>query len=134
MRSPTSPIDDLRLPSVGRRVASDTHTTSSSRPPRSADGHRSSGSTGRLSAEEWGGLAPDDLRDALVAHAHDLGDGFHRQAIAVGGADRFVSLVAEVFARLLLRCVALGVGLCKGGKTRSGLWCLTFRSGDLEIV
>src|ERR1700691_500120 len=30
------------------------------------------------------GLAPHDLRHSLVAHAHDLGDGVHRQALGVG--------------------------------------------------
>jgi hypothetical protein len=35
-----------------------------------------------------------------VAHAHDLGDGRHRQSIAVGGPDGVVSLVAELLGLL----------------------------------
>jgi hypothetical protein len=47
------------------------------------------------------GLAPDDLRHALMAHLHDLRDGLHRQPFAVGRADGLVALVAQVFGGLL---------------------------------
>jgi hypothetical protein len=90
--------------------------------PLSAQGHDSLG------------LAPDDLRDALVTHAHDLGNGFHGQTLAVSRAYRFVPLLPEGFVALGERCFALVVGLCKGDKARSGLGCLAFRSGDLKIV
>jgi hypothetical protein len=52
------------------------------------------------------GLAPDDLRDPLMAHAHDLGNGLHGQTLAVGGADGFVALLPSGFARLLQGCFA----------------------------
>lgn len=88
----------------------------------------------RRSARVARASAPDDLRDALVTHAHDLGNGLHGQTLAVSRAYRFVPLLPEVFVALGERCFALGVGLCKGGKTRSGLGCLAFRSGDLKMV
>jgi hypothetical protein len=56
-----------------------------------------------------------DLRDALVAHAHDLGDGLHRQAVVVGGADGFVAFLSERFARLIQSGFAPRVVLGKGG-------------------
>lgn len=31
-----------------------------------------------------------------MAHAHDLGDGFHRQAVFVGSTDRFITFVAQL--------------------------------------
>jgi hypothetical protein len=46
-------------------------------------------------------LAADDLRDPLVAHAHDAGDGLHRQAVAVCRADGLVALLAQLVAGLL---------------------------------
>lgn len=79
-------------------------------------------------------LASDDLRDALVAHAHDLSDGLHRQAVVVGGTDGFVSLVPEFFGGLLQGCFAPGVVLGEGGQAGSGLGSLTFRAGDSRIV
>jgi hypothetical protein len=80
------------------------------------------------------GLAPYDLRDALVAHAHDLGNGLHGQTLAVGRADGLIPLVAEVFTGLLQGGFAPGVVLGEGGQVGSGLGRLTFRSGDLKIV
>jgi hypothetical protein len=80
------------------------------------------------------GLAPDDLRHPLVAHAHDLGDGLHGQALAVSRTDGFVPLLPQGFAGLLQGCFAFGVVLGEGGQTGSGLWGLAFRSGDLKIV
>jgi hypothetical protein len=80
------------------------------------------------------GLAPDDLRDALGTHAHDLRNGRHGQTLSVSRAYRFVPLLPEDFVVLGECCLALGVGLCKGGETRSGFGCLAFRSGDLMIV
>lgn len=69
-----------------------------------------------------------------MAHAHDLGDGLHGQALAVGRAYRFVPLVPEVFAGLLQRCFALGVVLGEGSETGPGLRGLAFRSGYSRIV
>lgn len=69
-----------------------------------------------------------------MAHAHDLGDGLHGQALAVGRADGFVPLLPEVFPGLLQRGIALGVVLGEGGQAGSGLGCLAFRAGDLKIV
>jgi hypothetical protein len=71
-----------------------------------------------------------------MAHPHQLRDPRHRQAVAarVGGADRLVSLAAELLPRLLpgglalsvLACEACELGLCVRGFAR---W-----SGDLWIV
>lgn len=80
------------------------------------------------------GLAPDDLRDALMAHAHDLGDGLHRQPIAVGGADGRVAGLAQVVAGLVQGCFTADVVLGKGRKTASGLGGLAFWTGDPKIV
>lgn len=82
------------------------------------------------------GLASDDLRDALVAHAHahDLGYGLHGQTLAVGGADGLILLLPEIFAGLLQGGFAPQVVLGEGGQTGSGLGRLAFRSGVLKIV
>ena len=80
------------------------------------------------------GLAPHDLRDPLVAHAHDLSDGVHRQTIGVGGADRFVPFLLKCFTGLVKGCLALGVALGKGSQLSLGLGCLAFSSGDASIV
>jgi hypothetical protein len=69
-----------------------------------------------------------------MAHAHDLSDGLHRQAVVVGGPDGFVSLVSEVFGGLLQSGFALGVVLGEGGQAGSGLGSLTFGAGDPRIV
>lgn len=69
-----------------------------------------------------------------MAHAHDTGDGGHGQALAVGHADGFVSLLPQFFASLLQGGFALGVALGKSGQAGSGLWCLAFSSGDSWIV
>jgi hypothetical protein len=79
-------------------------------------------------------LAPDDLRDALMAHAHDLGNGLHRQTALVGRPYGFVSLVPELFGGLLQGCFALGVVLGKGCEAGSGLGSMTFRAGYSGIV
>jgi hypothetical protein len=69
-----------------------------------------------------------------MAHAHDLGDGRHGQARAVGGPDSVVSLLPQFLAGLLPRGLALGVALGKGGQIGSGLRGLAFWSGDPLIV
>jgi hypothetical protein len=69
-----------------------------------------------------------------VAQAHDLGNGLHGQAIAVGSPDRLVPLLPQGFVGLLQRGFALGVALGEGRQAASGLGCLAFRSGDLKIV
>jgi hypothetical protein len=69
-----------------------------------------------------------------VAHAHDLGDGLHGQAIVVGGADGFVSLLPEGFAGLIQGGFTPGVVLGEGRQAGSGLGGLAFRTGDLKIV
>lgn len=81
-----------------------------------------------------GGSAPDDLRDALVAHAHDLGNGCHRQALTVGRPYGFVSLLPELFGGLLQGCFAPGVVVGEGGQVGSGLGGVAFGAGDLRIV
>lgn len=79
-------------------------------------------------------LAPHDLRDPLVAHAHDLRNGVHRQAIGIGSSDRLVPLLSERFASPVKRLLALGVVLGEGRESRFGLGCLAFCSGDAGIV
>jgi hypothetical protein len=79
-------------------------------------------------------LAPNDLRDALVAHAHDLGDSRHRQAIAVRRPNGLVALGAELLRLLVKRFLALGVGHSERDETRTSFRCLTFRAGDAKIV
>lgn len=69
-----------------------------------------------------------------MAHAHDLGNGRHGQALAIGRPYGFVSLVPELFGGLLQSCVAPGVVLGEGGQVGSGLGGVTFGAGDLGIV
>jgi hypothetical protein len=69
-----------------------------------------------------------------MAHAQDLGDGSHRQAVLVGGADRLIPLLAQLVAGLVQRRLALGVLLGKGSQMSSGVGCLAFGSGDPRIV
>jgi hypothetical protein len=69
-----------------------------------------------------------------VAHAHDLRDGGHRQAIVVGGSDGCVPLLSKRIGGLLQRGFALGVVLGKGGEAASDFGSLAFGAGDLRIV
>jgi hypothetical protein len=46
-------------------------------------------------------LAPHNLRHPLMAHAHDLSNGSHRQALTVGGAYGFVPLAPKILLGLL---------------------------------
>lgn len=79
-------------------------------------------------------LASDDLRHALVAHAHDPGNRRHWQSLAVGSADRLVPLVAQLGDSLVERGFALGIRLGEGCQACSGVWGLAFGSGDFPIV
>jgi hypothetical protein len=78
--------------------------------------------------------APDDLRHPLVAHAHDLGNGSHRQAVVVGRSDRFVALLAQLVAGSLQLSLTLRVALGKARQVASGIRGLAFRTSDLGIV
>lgn len=78
--------------------------------------------------------APHDLRDALVAHAHDLRNGGHRQAGVVGGPDSLVTGLTQFLGGPLQLGFALGVVLGKGRQATSGLGGLAFGTGDLGIV
>jgi hypothetical protein len=69
-----------------------------------------------------------------MAHAHDLGDGLHRQATRVGCLYGFVPLLSELFGGLLQSCFAPGVVLGKGDQIGSGLGSLTFGASDSGIV
>jgi hypothetical protein len=69
-----------------------------------------------------------------MAHAHDLGNGVHRQALGVGSTDRLVPLLAQGFAGLLKLGFALGVALGEGRQAGSGLGCLAFSPWDGRIV
>jgi hypothetical protein len=79
-------------------------------------------------------LAADDLRDALVADSQYAGDFSHRQAVAVGGADRLVALGAE----LLLGALEGGLLLCvvagEGGELGAGVGGFAGLTGDRRIV
>jgi hypothetical protein len=69
-----------------------------------------------------------------VAHAHDAGDGCHRQAVGVGNADSFVPLLAEGLAGLVERGFALGVVLGEGRELGASVGCFAFWTGDSWIV
>lgn len=69
-----------------------------------------------------------------MAHAHNLGDGLHRQAALIGRADGFVSLLPERFGGLLQGCFTPHVVLGEGGQMGSGLGSVAFGSGDSGIV
>ncbi len=69
-----------------------------------------------------------------MAHAHDLSNGFHGQALAVGRPYGFVSLLPELFGGLLQGCFTPDVVLGEGGQMGSGLGSMAFRAGDLGIV
>ncbi|HTR76399.1 MAG TPA: hypothetical protein VMH33_14205 [Solirubrobacterales bacterium] len=69
-----------------------------------------------------------------MAHAQDLGNGFHRQARLIGGTDGAVAFGPQLFGALgqfaLLLCQVLGEGF----KLGSGFWCLSLWPDDLKIV
>jgi hypothetical protein len=69
-----------------------------------------------------------------VAHAQDLRDGLHGQAVPVSRADFLVTLLTQRFGPLLKGVLALSVVLGKGGQMASGLWCLAFSPCDPLIV
>jgi hypothetical protein len=69
-----------------------------------------------------------------VAHLEDAGDRGHRQAPAVGGADRCVTLAAQPLGGALQIRLALGVGLGEGEELSLGLGCLALGASDLRIV
>jgi hypothetical protein len=78
--------------------------------------------------------ASDDLRDALVAHAHYLGDGRHGESVLVSPADGLVAFLAQDFACLLKCLFALGVARGEGHKAGSSVGGLAFAAGDSRIV
>lgn len=69
-----------------------------------------------------------------MTHAHNLGDGLHRQTLAVGSADGLVSLLAERFGGLLQGCFAPHVVLGESDQMGSGLGSVAFGAGDSGIV
>lgn len=69
-----------------------------------------------------------------MADAHDLGDGRHRQAVAVGDSDGFVTLPAQIIAGSLQGFLALHVALGKGRQVLASIGSLAFGSGDALIV
>lgn len=69
-----------------------------------------------------------------MAHAHDLGNGLHRQAALIGRADGFVSLLPERFGDLLQGRFALGVVLGESCQMSSGLGSVAFGADDPGIV
>jgi hypothetical protein len=89
---------------------------------------------GRMRRVTAHGLASDDLRHPLMAHAHELGNGRHRESRAIGRPNGRIPLVPQGFSGLLQRCFALGVVLSEGSQPGSRLRGLTFSSGDPRIV
>jgi hypothetical protein len=69
-----------------------------------------------------------------VAHAHNLGDGFHRQAVFVGSTDCFIALVSQLVASAGQLGLALGELPGEGSKAVPGFGGLAFGSGDSMIV
>lgn len=69
-----------------------------------------------------------------MAHTHDAGDGRHRQAVLVGPADSFVTLLTQLVASPLKLGLAFRVVLGKGRQAAPGLRGLAFRTSDLSIV
>ncbi|MGA8746451.1 MAG: hypothetical protein WB507_11380 [Solirubrobacterales bacterium] len=69
-----------------------------------------------------------------MADAEHLGDRRHRQAVAVGGADRAVALGAEALGDLGLGGLALGVLGGEGIEPGKGIGGLALGAGDVPIV
>jgi hypothetical protein len=68
-----------------------------------------------------------------MAHAHDLGDGFHRQAVAVGGSNRPVTLGSQAFRSFFQLSFPPRVFLGECRQPVAGFRCLTFWTGDSSI-
>jgi hypothetical protein len=79
-------------------------------------------------------LAANDLRHPLVAHAEHVGNGRHRQAIAVRPADGLVTLGAQLLGLALQLGFALAVVLGKRLQAGLGFRDMTLRTGDPGIV
>src|ERR1700692_3323628 len=79
-------------------------------------------------------LASDDLRDPLMAQAHGLSDGLHRQPFAVGEADGLVALSAQALGLRIQGGCALRVVLGEGCQALFGAWGLAFSASDQPIV
>lgn len=69
-----------------------------------------------------------------MAHAHDLGDGRHREAVAVGLPDGSIPFGAQLVGGPIQLLLALGVLLDEGCEAGFGLWGLAFGAGDPWIV
>jgi len=78
--------------------------------------------------------AAHDLAHALVAHAHDLGDGGHRQAVAVGLTNGLVALGPQRLVLPLQGLLALGVVLGEAAQAGTGFGGMAGSAGDLGIV
>src|SRR5882757_775526 len=79
-------------------------------------------------------LAPDDLRDPLVAQPQDLGDGFHREILAVGISDGLISFVPQLLGLFVQLDLAPLVLLREGLQTSLGLRRVSYRAGNPTIV
>jgi hypothetical protein len=81
-----------------------------------------------------GGLASDDLRDALVAHLQHAGNFSHREFAAIGGADRLIAVRTQLGGAVFKLSLALGVLLGECRQAGFGLRCLAFAASDPGIV
>lgn len=69
-----------------------------------------------------------------MAHAQDLGDGRHRQAVTVCLTDGLVALRAERFVCPFQGFLALGVVLGEGAQAGTGFGSMAGSAGDSGIV
>lgn len=75
-------------------------------------------------------LAPYDLRHPLVAHVHDLSNGFHRQAVAMSRPDGLIAFGSQALGLLRQLVFTLGVILGEGHQALAGFGCLALGTGD----
>jgi hypothetical protein len=79
-------------------------------------------------------LAPDDLRDALVAHLQHAGDLGHREFAPISGADRLIAVCTQLVGAVFKLTLALRVLLGEYRQAGFGLRCLAFAASDPGIV
>lgn len=78
--------------------------------------------------------ASNDLRNPLVAHSQDFGNGFHREPGFMGRADLFVPFFQELLTSSLQLLLALLMLAREGDQFRPCIGSLARSSGDREIL